>query len=54
MTELLKRKIIISAACLFTLVGTVAAIEPMCMGRFYPPHVPEILKGPIKKKKGIV
>jgi hypothetical protein len=35
MTELLKRKIIISAACLFTFVGTVAAIEPMCMGWFY-------------------
>ncbi|AYO30204.1 hypothetical protein D2962_05870 [Biomaibacter acetigenes] len=26
----------------------------MCMGWFYRPVVPEILKGPIKKKKGFV
>ncbi|RKL61463.1 cyclic lactone autoinducer peptide [Thermoanaerobacteraceae bacterium SP2] len=26
----------------------------MCMGWFYRPEVPEILKGPIKKKKGFV
>lgn len=45
MTELLKRKIIISAACLLTLVGTVAAIEPMCMGRFYPPPCSGNLEG---------
>ncbi|MDK2879655.1 MAG: hypothetical protein PWR06_2371 [Thermoanaerobacteraceae bacterium] len=28
----LKSKMIISAACLFTLVGTVTAVKPMCMG----------------------
>jgi hypothetical protein len=30
----LKRKIIMSAASLFTLVGTVAAAKPICMGWF--------------------
>jgi cyclic lactone autoinducer peptide len=51
----LKRKIIAIDAYLFTLVvGTVAADKPFCMGWFYQPEVPEILKGPIKKKKGVV
>lgn len=31
----LKSKMIISAASLFTLIGTVAAVKPVCMGRFY-------------------
>ncbi|HHW02075.1 MAG TPA: cyclic lactone autoinducer peptide [Thermoanaerobacterales bacterium] len=54
MTEL-KSKMIISAASLFIpVVTTVTTVKPMCMGWFYRPEVPEILKGPIKKKKGVV
>jgi len=54
MTEL-KSKVIISAASLFTtLIDTVTAAKPVCMGWFYRPEIPEILKGPIKRKKGVV
>ncbi|AYO30156.1 MAG: hypothetical protein PWR06_770 [Thermoanaerobacteraceae bacterium] len=50
----LKRKIIIIGVCLFTLISAATTAKPLCIRWFYQPEVPEILKGPIKKKKGVV